>query len=225
MWWHTDEAVTVDNTEQKHSWDIFAKTVRHEPFCFYLDCQATTVFNWITVFLINWHKQLFTLHAKKNLVFGYDKSFHAYRDLSTLIQREVKIFNLQSYSFQLGPGEVLKGRMYVMSYNSELNWSFSSTRCSQCVTAASLKVISHSVKGDVVWISIHTAGGRLEREAAFYSIHDLTNFVMCTLHWGALHLIITRAVTLLHTLSFHSCFSFLSINRTCVNTLQHCGSE
>lgn len=99
--------------------------------------------------------------------------------------------------------------MHVVSDNGELHWTFSSACCSQCVTAAPLEVISHSIKGDVVWISVHTAGGWCKTEATFDSILDLTNFVMCTLQRGAPHVIITHAQTPLHTLSFHECCSFL----------------
>lgn len=140
---------------------------------------------------------------------GYRESFHTYIDLSTFIQGDVEIASLQRHSFQLGSGEVLKGRMHVVSDNGELDWTFSSTRCSQCVTAASLKVISQSVECDVVRISIHTAGGRCKTEAAFYSTLDLTNLIVGTLHWAALYTIISCAATLLHTLSLHNRCSFL----------------
>lgn len=125
---------------------------------------------------------------------------YAYIDISTLIHGEVQVLNLKSHSFKLGPGEVLKGWMHVVSKHRELDWAFTTTRGCQCISAATLKVIGELVKGDVVWIAVHAAGGRFERKAAFDAILYLTNLIFCTLYCGALHDIITHALALLHTI-------------------------
>lgn len=49
------------------------------------------------------------------------RELHAYIDLSTLIQGEIQILNLESHCLKLGPGEVPKGRMHVVSEHCELD--------------------------------------------------------------------------------------------------------
>lgn len=142
---------------------------------------------------------------------------HAYIDRSALIHGQVQVLDLKSHGFKLGPGEVLEGRMHVVSNYSEMDWAFSATRGRQCVTAAPLKVIGVVVKGDVVWISIHMAGGGFEREAAFDPVLNLTNITVCTLNLGALHDIAAHALALLHTIPLHQCLPFLQRKRSCVN--------
>lgn len=184
-------------------------------------CMDWKLFSIIHIFtsVYLWHDMLWESCTWNFLMERIASSFHAYIDLSILIQGDVKIFNLQSHSFQLGPGEVLKWRMHVVPDHSELDWALFSACCSQCVTTAPLKVISHSVKGDVVWITVHAAGGRFEREAVLDPLLDLTNLIVCTLHCGAPQIIITHTLALLHTLSFHECCSFLQGKGRCVNKL------
>lgn len=143
----------------------------------------------------------------------------SYIDLSALIQDEIQILDLESHGLKLGSGEVLKGGMGVVSRYCELDWASSTTCGGQYVTASPLKVICQTVKGDVVWITVHTAGGGFEKEAAFDPIFNLTNFIVCTLHLSALHIVITHTLTLLHTISFHQCFSFLQAEQSYVNKL------
>lgn len=73
-----------------------------------------------------------------------------------------------------------------------------------------------------MWITIHTAGGGLEREATFDSILDLTNLIVCALHCGALHVTVTHALALLHTLSLQQSVSSLQAKGRCVNKFWNC---
>lgn len=106
-----------------------------------------------------------------------------------------------------------------MSCDSEVGRAFFSTRGRQRITATPLKIVSHPIKGDIVRVSIHAAGGGIEWKAAFDTIFDLTHLIVRALHLGALHNIFTHALALLQTLPLQPGFSFLQSNRSHVNKI------
>lgn len=99
--------------------------------------------------------------------------------------------------------------MHVKSNDSELDQALVTTGCGQCITATSLKGIGCAIKGDIMWVTIHTASGRFESKAAFDAILFLTNLIVFAMHSPALYGIITHALTLLLTVFLHQYFTFL----------------
>lgn len=83
-----------------------------------------------------------------------------------------------------------------MPDNLELDRAAFSARSRQHIAAPSLEIVSQPIKGDVVWVPVHAAGGGLDGEAAFDPIFKLADLVACTLHCGALHHISTCALAL-----------------------------
>lgn len=100
-----------------------------------------------------------------------------------------------------------------MPDNLELDRAAFSARCRQHIAAPSLEIVSQPIKGDVVLVPVHAAGGWPDGEAAFDPIFKLANLIVCTLHCGALHHIFTHALAPAQALSFQPHLTFLRANK------------
>lgn len=128
------------------------------------------------------------------------------------MQNEVQILNAKRHSFQFRPREVVKRRVHIVPDNLELDRAAFSARSCQHIAAPSLEIVSQPIKGDVVWVPVHAAGGGPDGEAAFDPIFKLANLIVCTLHCATLHHIFTHALAPARALSFQPHLTFLRAN-------------